>query len=136
MPQVYSTFVNGFSYTVATSTLNRITDMSGGADLLVLAAALGLAVILITMVIAEIGAARSRLQNNHDLAHVALVVDGPARLLEYLCGIASSILVNFLSATVGQWAMGLGSDDNDAMIGTMVIGVSMLWLLGASVGYQ
>ena len=140
--QIYMTFLNGFSLTIAMSAVTALADNNHGADLLVLAAALGLLVVLTSKINRAIQAFRKKLTNGSysnptqqatdTLDHLALLVDGPFRLVEQLLGFLCSVVVNFLAATIGQWAMSLQAAAIHTMFVTLVIGVSLAWLLGRS----
>ena len=129
---LYTTFVNAFSYTLAISTVNSMVD-TGGHDLLVLATAVGLAILLISKVETEVRLLHSSLQNPQS-KHFNELLDGPIRMTLFLLTTSISVLVQFLSSALGKWAIDIAGTTTTTVIPTVIVGTSLLWLLGAATG--
>lgn len=126
---LYQTFVNAFSYTLAITTVNKLVE-TGGHDLLVLAGAVGLTIVLLSRILAELKKARQVLEENN--GHLKIVLKGPLEMTLFLITTAISVLVQFLSSALGQWSITLAGSEVDTIVPTVIIGTSLIWLLGAS----
>lgn len=126
LKQQYSIFVNAFSYTIASSILTSTTNPDSHSPL-VIALALSVGLVFLSNLVGVISASRPRLE--------ATLAEGPLDLLLYLATTASSVLVNFLSISLGRWALAVNVEASNAML-AIVAGTGMLWLVGEAAGLQ
>lgn len=134
---MYGAFESSFSYTLAITTVNRIVD-EDGPDLLIIASTAALLTALVSLFDQAITHA---LRDVHATArdtrerHVLDLVEGPLQLLLHLSTTATSVLVQFISSALGRWVLELdGARRLDTGIPTVLMGTSLLWLLGMSLG--
>ncbi len=118
----YGVFLNAFSYTLATSVINNGVETTGHS-MLVIAAALCVGLTTLAIASAELAAVADATKGS--------ILGGPAALLAFLLATTSSVLINFLSISLGQWAVALSSEIADALPAA-VVGTSLLWLAGVS----
>lgn len=135
--QMYAAFVSSFSYTLAITTVNRIVS-SDGPDLLIIAAATSILMAIVALADRELARALADIHQasqNTNQHHVLDIVEGPLQLLLHLTNTASAVLVQFVSSAIGRWVLQLGSSQTlETSVPTVLLGVSLLWLLGMSLG--
>ena len=134
---MYNAFVSSFSYTLAITTVNRIVD-SDGPDLLVIAGTAGLLTVLVSLVDRELSRALADIEQHSDQSgqrHLLDLVEGPLQLMLHITTTAAAVLVQFVSTAVGRWVLELDSAARlDTGLPTVLVGTSLLWLLGMSLG--
>jgi len=118
----YGVFLNAFSYTLATSVLNNSVE-TAGHSMLVMATALCVGLTVLAVASSELAIVADAAKGS--------ILGGPAALLAFLLATTSSVLVNFLSISLGRWAVALSTELADALPAA-VVGTSLLWLAGVS----
>lgn len=131
--QLFQSFLTAFSYTLAITTVDRMVE-SGDHDLLILSAAVGLSIFLVRFAKDEIEGAERALKEANLAPHVESLIHGPVKLLVFLLQTATQVLVQFLSSSLGRWAIMLSGSSAVAIIPTVLIGTALIFLLGTSTG--
>lgn len=131
---VYASFISAFTFTLAVTTVDNIVQ-ANSYNLIVLAMTMLVATCLLT------GSILGMLQLRESLLVPGVspsnqLLLGPTHLILFLIQTARSIAVHFMSTVIGRWVLLLNTDDTDpdSLIPTIVIGMSLLWLLGRAAG--
>lgn len=131
---LYTTFVNAFSYTIAVATVDRTVDTSN-TDLLLIAATIAVGVTAAGTLSWVLEQARTQMATTMGTSYE--VVRGPIAMLQYTIQLAQRISIHFMSTVLGKWAIDTTANKNldfAATLPPVVACVCLLWLLGASTG--
>ena len=131
---VYQSFISAFTFTLATTTVNNIVK-ANSYNLIVLALTMLMATCILTMSIRGVRHLKTSLIAPGANKSNQLLI-GPTQLLMFLLETSRSISVHFMSTVIGRWVLLLAKDDNDTstLIPTIIIGMTLLWLLGRATG--
>lgn len=131
---LYTTFVNAFSYTIAVATVDRTINTSN-TDLLFIAATIAVAATAASILTGFLEDAKQVAQQQSTQAYE--IVRGPASMLQYALSLSQRIAIHFMSTVLGKWAINTTADkslDFSTTVPPVVACVCLLWLLGASTG--
>ena len=131
--ELFNSFLTAFSYTLAITTVDRLIE-SGDHDLLILSAAVGISIFLIRIAKNEILSVDAQLKQANLAPHIQTLIKGPVNLLVFLLETTIRVLIQFLSTTLGRWAIMLSGASTLAIIPTVLIGTALIFLLGTSSG--
>lgn len=131
---LYITFVNAFSYTIAVATVDRTIDTSS-SDLLFIAATIAVGVTAASIFSSFLEDAKRIAQQQS--AQTYEIVRGPASMLQYALSLSQRISIHFMSTVLGKWAIDTTADKSlkfETTVPPVIACVCLLWLLGASTG--
>lgn len=132
--ELYSTFVNAFSYTIAVQTVDSAVNTTQG-DLLMIAGTIAVLVELVGVVEAGLATVTAQTAARNPVAH--RVVSGPIEMFRYTLVLSRRIAVHFMSTILGKWAMsgtaGQGLDVATTLPQVLLC-IALMWLLGKASG--
>ena len=131
---LYSTFVNAFSYTIAVQTVDGAVNTTQG-DLIMIAGTIAVLVELVGVIEAGLSAVLETTATQNPVAHRIIV--GPIEMLRYTLVLSRRIAVHFMSTILGKWAMsgtaGQGLDVSNTLPQVLLC-IALMWLLGKASG--
>jgi len=131
---LYATFVNAFSYTIAVQTVDNAVDTTQG-DLLMIAGTIAVLVELVGVTEAGLAAVTAITADQNPVVH--RVVVGPIEMLRYTLVLSRRIAVHFMSTILGKWAMsGAAARGHDisSTLPPVLLCIALMWLLGKASG--
>lgn len=131
---LYTTFVNAFSYTIAVATVDKTINTSN-TDLILIAATIAVGVTGAGIFVRFLEEAKHIAEEtNYQMYEL---IKGPASMLQYALQLAQRISIHFMSTVLGKWAITSTADESldfSTTIPPVICCIFLLWLLGASTG--
>jgi hypothetical protein len=127
----FDVFVNALSFTLSITAVEQYVT-SNTSELIILVCTIAVLIVYLTILETQItGRFHAQLPGG-----TTKLLAGPVGLITHLLRTTNQILVNFMSVTVGRWVMSLTPSDLQFWdtITAVLLGVSLLWFVGISVG--